>query len=236
MSLSPKPRGVFIVFEGIDRAGKSTQLASLFKDLSKCGVPAFDTRFPNYDAPTGALLRSYIRGSGTAPTTKRATHLLFAANRAECMPLIEAALAQGMTVICDRYAYSGIAYSVGLGESLQYCQSVEADLPAPDAVIYFKLPVADAVKRAGFGGDCHDIEALQERIKETYERPDMSRAHQRWIEVDATLPVDSLALLVQAHVHNVIAFADRAPLRKLFVCELGCGCTPDKQVIAEEAK
>ena len=77
---------------------------------------------------------------------------------------------------------------------------------------------------------------LQERIKETYERPDMKRAHQRWIEVDATLPVDSLALLVQAHVHNVIAFADRAPLRKLFVCELGCGCTPDKQVIAEEAK
>ncbi|MFM2418433.1 MAG: hypothetical protein RL385_3156, partial [Pseudomonadota bacterium] len=105
---------VFIVLEGIDGAGTTTQTARLVSALTAQGRRTQATREPS-DGPVGVLLRQMLRGrvvspSGKAPPSEELA-LLFAADRldhvsAELRPL----LADGVSVVSDRYDYSSVAY------------------------------------------------------------------------------------------------------------------------------
>ena len=57
---------------------------------------------------------------------------------------IEAKLRGGTSLICDRYAYSGVAFSAAKGLDLDWCRSCDVGLPAPDMVLYFDMPVDSA--------------------------------------------------------------------------------------------
>lgn len=116
-------RGAFIVIEGLDRAGKSTQVARLSEALAGNGA-ATVLKFPDRTTPIGKLLNSYLADSSTK-LDDRAVHLLFAANRWEVAERIRReVLEEGKVVIADRYAWSGVAYSrakvrmVRLGDTL----------------------------------------------------------------------------------------------------------------------
>lgn len=116
-------RGAFIVIEGLDRAGKSTQVARLSEALASNGA-ATVLKFPDRTTPIGKLLNSYLADSSTK-LDDRAVHLLFAANRWEVAEKIRReVLEEGKVVIADRYAWSGVAYSrakvrmVRFGDSL----------------------------------------------------------------------------------------------------------------------
>lgn len=105
-------RGLFIAIEGLDRAGKSTQLSRLHAHLGG------DTRttllkFPDRTTPIGKLLHSYLTTTAKEqPLDDRAVHLLFAANRWEVAARIRREVeVEGRVVLADRYAWSGVAYS-----------------------------------------------------------------------------------------------------------------------------
>ena len=98
----------FIVFEGIDGSGKTTQIKLLADYLLNCNVPHIVTKEPT-DGSIGTLARNVVRGAETLSV--EALALLFAADRAEHISReIQPALQNGLNVLCDRYVYSNITY------------------------------------------------------------------------------------------------------------------------------
>lgn len=144
-------RGAFIVFEGVDRCGKTTQVGLLVKHLVSLGVAAAAMRFPDRTTLVGDLINQYLQSK--SELDDRAVHLLFSANRWEVAPTLEKNLLEdGKTVICDRYAYSGVAFSSAkesLSSHLDWCQACDIGLPAPDAVIFLDLSQEEAETRGG---------------------------------------------------------------------------------------
>jgi dTMP kinase len=148
----PAKRGAFIVFEGVDRCGKTTQVGLLVKHLVSLGLAAVAMRFPDRTTMVGDLINQYLQSKNDLDD--RAVHLLFSANRWEAMPRLEQLLIdEGTTVICDRYAYSGAAFSSAkpsLEHELNWCQACDVGLPAPDAVIFLDLTQDEAEMRGGY--------------------------------------------------------------------------------------
>lgn len=105
-----KMQGKFIVFEGLDRCGKST-MVRLLHESSPETTAVYS--FPNRSTPIGKMIDSFL--SSKAEFNAEAIHLLYSANRWECVNEIKTLLSEGKTVICDRYWFSGVAYSFAKG-------------------------------------------------------------------------------------------------------------------------
>lgn len=108
---SMKPRGAFVLLEGVDRCGKTTQCKSLVDRLISAGIAATLMRFPDRTTSTGIIINDYLTQSTTNALDDHAIHLLFSANRWESAATIVDHLRNGTTVVCDRYVYSGVAFS-----------------------------------------------------------------------------------------------------------------------------
>jgi len=105
--------------------------------------------------PIGQLLNSYLKQD--LNLTKETAHLLFSANRWEAKYYIDDLLDQGITVIADRYSYSGIAYSMASDLDPEWCRSSEVGLPEPDLVIYFDVDIEQSYNDfVGSGGDVQE--------------------------------------------------------------------------------
>jgi len=170
----------FIVFEGIDGAGKSTQIALLAKRLRKDGKRFSLSSSPRYSSPTGQLVKRALQGEfgdfvGLNGYLSAMPYLLdFVATQ----PSLLAALKKGL-VISDRYIFSTLAFQgakvlpskrkafLELIERLMYR---EFHLPKPDRVIYFDVPVAQAQKNMrGKKKDQHERSvAYQKRVAAVY--------------------------------------------------------------------
>ena len=150
-SAAARRRGAFIVFEGVDRCGKTTQTSLLVKHLLQLGLAAVAMNFPDRTTMVGNLINQYLQSK--SELDDRAIHLLFSANRWELAPTLkETLLQQSTSVVCDRYAYSGVAFSSAkksLQDDLEWCKSCDVGLPAPDAVIFLDLTQEQAEQRGG---------------------------------------------------------------------------------------
>lgn len=113
-------RGAFIVLEGLDRSGKSTQVERLVTSLNASKPSqAKVLRFPDRSTSIGSTIDAYL--SRKAELDDRAIHLLFAANRWERVNAILDELKAGVTIVADRYAFSGAAFSVAKVRYLAPC-------------------------------------------------------------------------------------------------------------------
>ncbi|MFM8238054.1 MAG: dTMP kinase [Actinomycetota bacterium] len=143
----------FVVLEGGEGSGKSTQVGLLSARLAAEGLEVVTTFEPG-DTPTGRRIReTLLHGDdGLAPTAEL---LLMLADRAQHVAeVIRPALARGAVVVCDRFspstiAYQGVARGLGVAEAEQWCEFAAGGL-VPDAVVV--LDVADAVAEARVGG------------------------------------------------------------------------------------
>jgi len=110
-------QGLFVVFEGGDRAGKSTQVAWLAAALEQAGVPHVVTFEPGATW-VGARVRDMVLNPASGPICPRAEALLYIADKAQHVAeIVDPALASGQVVVCDRYTDSVIAYQ-GAGREL----------------------------------------------------------------------------------------------------------------------
>lgn len=158
---APQPqqlsRGAFILLEGVDRCGKTTQSQRLLNRLLAAGCAAVAMRFPDRTTATGTIINNYLQSS-QLHLDDHAIHLLFSANRWEAASTLTQHLKQGTTVVCDRYAYSGVAFSAAKVEhasgkrilDLEWCQAPDKGLPAPDCVIFLDLTQEQAEQRGGY--------------------------------------------------------------------------------------
>ncbi|KAI8613901.1 thymidylate kinase-domain-containing protein [Chytriomyces sp. MP71] len=167
-------RGALIVVEGVDRSGKSTQCATLVERLNTgaSGTPsALAMRFPDRTTDTGRLIDAYLQGHGNAGLDDRTIHLLFAANRAEAMGVLKANLLAGTTVVIDRYAFSGVAYTHAKnapGLDVEWCKSVDAGILKPDLVLFLDIPPKDASLRGEYGSERYEKLGFQEKVRECF--------------------------------------------------------------------
>ncbi|GAA5822800.1 hypothetical protein JCM11251_004385 [Rhodosporidiobolus azoricus] len=200
----PKPRrGAFIVFEGLDRSGKSTQVQRLVEGLNARGVKAVGARFPDRTLTTGKMIDSYL--SQKADLDDRAIHLLFSANRWERANQILEDLNNGITVVCDRYAFSGIAFSVIKGLSWSWCQAPDVGLPQPDLVLYLSISPAAAASRGGFGEERYEKSEVQVKVQKEFERLGESLEEEGvWSMVDADRAVEEVTDDVEKRVRRMM--------------------------------
>jgi dTMP kinase len=134
----PVKRGSFIVFEGIDGSGKSTQLELLAASLREAGHDVLVTREPT-DGPAGRRIREMLEGDeAVAPEQELAW---FFEDRAEHVrDVIAPALEAGLVVVCDRYFLSTVAYQGARGfDWPQILADSEARFPVPDLVLLLQV-------------------------------------------------------------------------------------------------
>ena len=128
---------MFIVFEGIDGAGKTTQAFMLVEGLRKLGFSAEYTAEPTYGR-VGDILRLHISRMKVRMPIYEA--LLFSADRFEHITrFIKPKLEKGIFVVSDRYMYSTIAYQGAAGLDLKWLQTLNTFTPKPDLTIYLDL-------------------------------------------------------------------------------------------------
>jgi dTMP kinase len=231
-----KKRGAFLVLEGVDRCGKTTQCSLLLKHLvSTLSLSAMAYRFPDRTTPIGKMINSYLTDS-TVQMDDRSVHLLFSSNRWEASTTLAQHLANGTTVVCDRYAYSGVAFSAAKVKgsatetekeepmlSLDWCQGPDIGLPAPDAVIFLELSQEEAEQRGGYGGERYEKRDMQIRVKRKFRELQQLDENEKsfqgtpWYMVNAAQSVED----VQLDINNVIDKTlkdvyEGVPLRKMW--------------------
>ncbi len=147
------PPGLFISFEGIDGAGKSTHIQALVDALAAAGRTVVSTREPG-GTPLAEQLRALALTAPMDPLTEAL--LMFAARRDHLQQVIEPALAAGQVVVCDRFTDATFAYQGGgRGFDWEVLSQLEAmvqgraggALRQPDLTILFELDPAIAAER-----------------------------------------------------------------------------------------
>ncbi|KAL4665341.1 hypothetical protein H8957_012449 [Semnopithecus entellus] len=207
-------RGALIVLEGVDRAGKSTQSRKLVETLCAAGHRAELLRFPERSTEIGKLLSSYLEKK--SDVEDHAVHLLFSANRWEQVPLIKEKLSQGVTLIVDRYAFSGVAFT-GAKEnfSLDWCKQPDVGLPKPDLVLFLQLQLADAAQRGAFGHERYENGAFQERALHCFHQL-MRDTTLNWKMVDASKSIEAVHEDIRVLSEDAIRTATEKPLGELW--------------------
>lgn len=191
--------GRFIVLEGGDGSGKSTQVPLLADWLRGRGRDVVETREPG-GTPLGEKIRGLLLdGEEPAPWTEAA---LFAAARAELAErVIRPALAAGTDVVCDRFldsslAYQGVARGLGIDRVLELNVGV-ADL-TPDRTFVLLLDAELAAARAGSSPDRIEREegTFRAAVAEGY-RQLAERFPERIVVLDGAAPIDELATCIR---------------------------------------
>ena len=144
-------KGLFIVFEGADGCGKSTQLRFLAEHLEELGVDVVRTREPG-GCPVAEKIREILLDKDNSEMTDITEALLYAAARAEHVrQVIKPAVDMGKIVLCDRFIYSSVAYQ-GYGRQLgadtvMQLNDIAISGYMPDITIFINIPPERAFKR-----------------------------------------------------------------------------------------
>ncbi len=161
-------RGIFVVFEGIDGSGKTTQARLLCDFVSEMGRECVLVREPG-GTEIGEKIRDILLRHDMFPETEL---FLFLASRSQLVrEVIIPALEAGKVVIADRFSYSSVAYQgFGRGMDIEFvdlANSVATSNLKPDLVFYIDLSVEDAMGRKGFRDRMEKVSFL-ERVHAGY--------------------------------------------------------------------
>ena len=226
---------MLIVLEGLDGAGKSTQVKQLKEYLlQRCGSLEY-IHFPRYDAPVyGDLISRFLRGDFGAndQVHPQLVALLFAEDRHGAAPQMRRALEEGKTVLLDRYVYSNIAYQCAklpageersrLRDWIFNTEYGDFQLPKPDLNLFLDVPIGFVEKslaahRQGDdrnylpgGQDIHEASIhFQEAVRDLYRTEAARDPH--FLRIDCgdaegrMLPPDEIFAKVRAAVDPYLA-------------------------------
>ena len=202
-------KGFFLVLEGIDGAGTTTQAKLVREYLQAVDLPTVIvvTAEPT-KGPVGAMIRQILSGRLKGPEglrfDEKALALLFAADRLDheandLGPLLDA----GLIVICDRYTMSSLAYQ-SLDMDKQWIIEINRMARLPDLTVLLDVDVETALNRIGHrgvSGDLYEEKAILERVRQNYlhEYEMLHPAHR--LLLNGTRPVNVLASIIAEKAH-----------------------------------
>ena len=159
-------KGIFLVIEGLDGSGKTTQATILARRLSQ-SHNAMLTAEPSR-GKIGTFIRNRILyGEKRPPTDVEA--LLFAADRIEHVENeIKPALAQGQLVISDRYVYSSLAYQGAAGLSLEWIEKVNEHALKPDLAVFIDVDPKTVMRRLKPRKSVMENLETQQKVRDVY--------------------------------------------------------------------
>jgi dTMP kinase len=197
---------LFIVFEGGEGCGKSTQTRALYRRLSKDGFRAVLTREPG-GTRLGERVRRYLKQTGETRISPLAELFLIATARAQLVSeIIRPELEKGKMVICDRFTPSTLAYQgYGRGlntDALREVNDIATDGMSPDLIVLLDIPIEDGLgRKKSKERDRFESESLafHARVRRGY--LDMAKADpERWLVVDGRLPKKEIEKMIWGKV------------------------------------
>ena len=209
-------RGFFIVFEGLDGAGTSTQVR-LLADRLRAERPELRvavTAEPS-GGPAGAMIRQVLKGRTTAVTAlgqpadfdRKALALLFAADRldhvaCEIEPLVDA----GWIVVCDRYVWSSLAYQ-SLDAPMEWIKRINLFAPPPDLLVFLDISAEIGLARVDAsrpGREIFEQENTLGRVADAYHLALKDLPARRACVLAGNRPVETVAEDVWTAVRSLI--------------------------------
>jgi dTMP kinase len=161
--------GRLIAFEGLDQSGKQTQAEGLRDLVRGRGRECTLLSFPDYSTAIGREISLALHGEReyAADTLQ----LLYIANRYEKRHAIQSLLVAGVTIVCDRYVASSVAYGEAQGLDAAWLSEVQRFLPRADLTIVLDIAPETAVARKSAGRDRYERDlALLGRVRDSYRR------------------------------------------------------------------
>ena len=165
---------MFIVLEGLDGAGKSTQIRMLRQLFADRGVESEYVHFPRFDSPVyGQLIARFLRGEfgGVQEVDPYLVALIFAGDRADAAPQIRQWLAEGKAVVLDRYVYSNVGFQCAklpageerdrLADWIVNLEFGHNALPRPDLSLFLDVPFTFTERKLSEAREGDDREYLQ---------------------------------------------------------------------------
>ena len=206
-------RGIFITMEGPEGAGKTTILKMIGETLKEKGYSVVLTREPG-GIPISEQIREVILNKENTAMDSRTEALLYAAARRQhLVEKIIPALEKGMIVLCDRFidsslAYQGYARGLDMDEIYSINKFAIGDF-MPDITFYFDIDPAEGLERISANNNREvnrlDLEELHfhEKVREGYQLV-MERWKERFIQIDASQPVDVVFEQTKMSVTNIL--------------------------------
>jgi len=206
-------RGKFIVLEGIDGSGTTTQLDRAVDCVATLGHPALATREPS-TGPVGRLLRDALHGRLALPDGSaidgRTMALLFAADRFDHLKReIEPNLADGTTVISDRYLLSSLAYQAEEADRA-WVANLARGIPLPDLTILLDLPIEVAARRREAAGrplERYDADSYLGKVAANYR--ELARLDPSVVVLDGAKSKDDVAAGMCLAIRSLFASAGK---------------------------
>lgn len=225
---------MLVVLEGLDGAGKSTQVKKLRQYLEEVFGNLEYIHFPRYDAPVyGELISRFLRGDfgSNEAVHPQLVALLFAEDRHGAAPEMKRTLQAGGTVLLDRYVYSNIAYQCAKLKSAEEADDLrewifnteygQFDLPVPDLNIFLDVPIGfveSKLKSLRGGADREYLEGAQDiheadiqfqiKVRDIYRK--QCERDPKFIRIDCSdengqmLPPDAIFAKIKAAVDTAI--------------------------------
>jgi len=183
---------MFITFEGVEGSGKTTQALRLAEKLEERGFRTLVTREPG-GAAISEQIRAIVLDNKNDGMDPMAEALLYVASRAQFVSeVVRPALAEGIVVICDRYADSTLAYQ-GYGRgldvgTLEMLNAIATGGLMPDITFLLDLPASEGLRRRHKEGNANRLDnagdAFHERVQNGYH--ELAAADpRRWRVIDA---------------------------------------------------
>ena len=181
-------RGKLVVIEGIDGAGGETQSKLLLEHLRSRKIPSERIYYPEYGNPIGDFIHDYLHKKHELPVDMQ--FLLYATDMVKDREKILNWLAQGKTVIADRYFTSVLAYQCmrrfPLENALKFADIFS--LPKPDIIVFLKISPATSIKRKK--GEKEHLDrneadkAMHRKVSESYESLAKNNVFGSWFVLD----------------------------------------------------
>ena len=198
--MTTNKRGAFILFEGIDKCGKTTQSTLLVNALNKANIPSELIQFPNRKTPIGNLIDNYLTNKCTLHD--RTIHLLFSANRWELFTEMIDKLNNGITLVVDRYTFSGISYTTAKNNTLfEWCKQPDIGLPQPDIVFLLDIPISKVALRSQYGTERYEKNDFQQKVRNIFSH----FIDKKWVVLDANKSVIELHTAIYNKSLKIIA-------------------------------
>lgn len=214
-------RGLFIVLEGLDGSGTTTQAGRLAAWLRAGGLAVEDTCEPS-TGPIGGPIRTVL--DGRMSLVPAALALMFAADRVDHLyqpsGIVET-LRRGVSVVSDRYVLSSLAYQAAQGLPVEWLSQINASAVAPDVTVYIEATVDTCLRRIGARSGRTELfheRAQLEQVDSHYRQVLAHHGHTgapvgALLAIDGEADPDAVAREIRAGLGGLAASAAGSPLR-----------------------